>query len=119
MPEYLISFNDTWVGEWTEEELHAKTLVLRPLIAEMKERGVLIFTGGLDSGPLFNVTPDGETPVFTDGPYVETKEHIGGFAVIDVADEDAARHWAGQIAVACGWPQEVYEFMPHHEVAED
>jgi hypothetical protein len=36
--------------------------------------------------------------------------HLGGFAVIDVADEEAARLWAGKIAVACGWPQEVRRF---------
>ena len=47
------------------------------------------------------------TPVFSDGPYVETKEHLGGFAIVDVPDEEAARLWAGKVAVACGWPQEV------------
>src|SRR4051812_14238237 len=63
-------------------------------------------------------------PVFTDGPYVETKDHLGGFAVVDVANEDAARLWAGRIAVACGWPQEVRRFQvpapgpgPRDEVA--
>jgi hypothetical protein len=38
-------------------------------------------------------------PVFTDGPYVETKEHLGGFCVVDVPDEGAARYWAGRLAV--------------------
>ena len=46
----------------------------------------------------------------SDGPYVETKEHLGGFTVVDVADEEAARVWAGKIATACGWPQEVRRF---------
>jgi len=46
-------------------------------------------------------------PLFTDVPAVETKEHLCGSAVVDVADEEAARLWAGDIAVACGWPQEV------------
>ncbi|GAB3868821.1 hypothetical protein GCM10028801_45370 [Nocardioides maradonensis] len=120
MPEYVIAFNDEWVGEHTEEELAAKSLVLRPLIKEMKERGVLIFTGGIDAAdPVFSVDASSGTPVFTDGPYVETKEHLGGFAVIDVPDEAEARHWAGQIATACGWPQEVRRFMPHYELPED
>jgi hypothetical protein len=52
------------------------------------------------------------TPLFTDGPFTESKEHLGGFAVVDVADENAARLWAGKIAVACGWPQEVRRFQP-------
>ena len=45
MTEYLIAFNGDWVPEHTEEELLAKVHVLRPLIAEMKAAGVLIFTG--------------------------------------------------------------------------
>ena len=52
----------------------------------------------------------GGTPIFTDGPFAETKEVIGGFAAVRVPDEAAARHWAGRIAVACDWPQEVRIF---------
>jgi hypothetical protein len=44
-------------------------------------------------------------------PFVETKEHLGGFAVVEVADEEAARHWAARIAVACGRPREVHRFQ--------
>ena len=112
MTEYVIAFNDEWVGEHTEDELDAKRLVVRPLVAEMKELGVLIFTGGLDdTTPVFSVDASTGTPLFTDGPFVETKEHLGGFAVVDVPDEESARHWAGRIAVACGWPQEVHRFQ--------
>jgi len=112
MPEYLIAFNDEWTGDHTEEELQAKARVLKPLIAEMQALGVLIFTGGLDrSEPAFSVDASSGTPVFTDGPFVETKEHLGGVAVVNVADEEEARLWAGRIAAACGWPQEVHRFM--------
>ena len=55
MPEYLIAFNDEWVPDHTVEELREKSQVLRPLVAEMKAAGVLIFTGGLDDGPVFSV----------------------------------------------------------------
>ena len=111
MTEYLIAFNDEWTGDHTDEELRQKSAVLRPLIAEMKAQGVLIFTGGLDTdAPVFSVDASSGTPTFTDGPFAETKEHLGGFAVVDVADEEAARHWAGRIAVACGWPQQVHRF---------
>jgi hypothetical protein len=115
MAEYLIAFNEEWVPEHTEEEIRAKSRAVRPLVAEMKAAGVLIFTGGLDDGPVFSVDASSGTPLFSDGPFVETKEHIGGFAVVDVADEAAARHWASKIAVACGWPQEVRRFQPHPE----
>ena len=71
---------------------------------------MLIFTGGLDESQGFSVDPSTGRPVVTDGPYIETKEHLGGLAIVDVVDEDAARMWAEKIAVACGWPQEVRRF---------
>ena len=46
--------------------------------------------------------------MFTDGPYAETKEHLGGFTVVDVPDDAQTRYWAGRVAV--GWPQEVHRF---------
>jgi hypothetical protein len=55
----------------------------------MKAAGVFIFTGGLDDAvPVFSVDASSGTPLFTDGPFVETKEHLGGLAVVDVADEE-------------------------------
>jgi hypothetical protein len=48
----------------------------------------------------------------TDGPYVETKEFLGGFAVVDVDDDQEATMWAGKIAEGCGWPHEVRRFKP-------
>lgn len=120
MTEYLIAFNGTWVPDHTDDELREKSRALRQLIAEMKAAGVLIFLGGLDdAAPVFSVDASSGTPLFTDGPFVESKEHIGGFAVVDVADEDAARLWAGRIAVACGWPQEVRRFQVPRRLPED
>ena len=55
--------------------------------------------------------------LITDGPFAETKEWLGGFTVVDVADDEAAKMWAGKVAEACGWPQEVRRFkaMPRPE----
>ena len=112
MTEYLIAFNDEWLPELTDEDLRRASREVRALRAEMTAAGVLIFTGGLDDeAPVFSVDASSGTPLFTDGPYAETKEHLGGFAVVDVPDEAAARLWAGKIAVACGWPQEVRRFQ--------
>jgi hypothetical protein len=111
MPEYLIAFNDEWVPELTEEDFRRASRDVSALRAEMKAAGVLVFTGGLDdAAPVFSVDASGGTPLFSDGPYVESKEHLGGLAVIDVPDEEAARLWAGKVAVACGWPQQVHRF---------
>ena len=120
MTEYLIAFNDEWVPEHTDDELRDKSRALRPLLAQMRAAGVLIFTGGLDdSSPVFSVDASSGTPLFTDGPFVESKEHLGGFAVVDVADEAEARLWAGKIAVACGWPQQVHRFQVPMRLPED
>ena len=120
MAEYLIAFNDEWVPEHTLEEIQAKSRATRPLIAEMRTAGVLIFTGGLDDEtPVFSVDASSGTPAFTDGPYVETKEHLGGFTVVDVETEEEARAWAARIAVACGWPQEVRRFQVPMRLPEE
>jgi hypothetical protein len=112
MPEYVIVFNDEWVPDHTLDELLGKSKAVRALIAEMKEAGVFIFTGGLDpEAPVFSVDASSGKPLFSDGPFVESKEHLGGFCVVNVADEEAARLWAGKVAVACGWPQEVHRFQ--------
>jgi hypothetical protein len=119
MTEYLIAFNDEWVPDHTDEELREKSKALKPLLAEMKAAGVFIFTGGLDhTAPVFSVDASSGSPLFTDGPFVESKEHLGGFAVVDVPDEEAARLWAGKIAVACGWPQEVRRFLVPMQLPE-
>jgi hypothetical protein len=110
--EYLISFNDEWVPEHTEEEIGAKGIASRAVIDELKAAGLFVFgNGALDASTVVcSVTARDGEPIFTDGPYVESKEHLGGFAVIDVADDAAARYWAGRLAVALDWPQEVHRF---------
>ncbi|ASW53356.1 YciI family protein [Plantactinospora sp. KBS50] len=112
MTEYLITFNDEWVPEHTAEQIQEKATAVRAVVDEMQAEGVLIFTnGGLDrSTAICSVESVDGRPVFTDGPYVETKEHLGGFAVVDVPDDAAARHWAGRLATVLDWPQEVHRF---------
>ena len=112
MTEYLITFNDEWVPDHTAQQLREKGTAARAVIEEMQAGGVLIFTnGGLDrSTAVCSVQAVDGRPVFTDGPYVETKEHLGGFAVVDVPDDAAARYWAGRLATVLDWPQEVHRF---------
>ena len=119
MAPYLIAFNDEWVPELTTEEVRERATSARALMEEMTAAGVFVFSdGGLDaSTALCSVDPSSGAPVFTDGPFVETKEHLGGFAVVDVPGDAEARYWAGRIAVAVGWPQEVHRF-PHPRSAE-
>ena len=111
MPEYLIFFNDEWVTETDDAGWRQRAHDARAVIEEMKRAGVHIFSGGLDNhAEVFHVEPGDGTPIFTDGPFTETKEVFGGFAAVDVPDAEAARYWAGRVAVACDWPQEVRIF---------
>jgi hypothetical protein len=108
------------VPDLTDDDLREASKRVGALRADMKAAGVLIFTGGLDdAAPVFSVDASSGTPLITDGPYAETKEQLGGLAVIDVADEQAARVWAGKIAVACGWPQEVRRFRHATDPSRD
>jgi hypothetical protein len=118
MALYLIAFNDEWTPDLTLDELRERSRSGYAVIDEMTAAGVFVFSdGGLDaSTAICSVDPSSGSPVFSDGPYVETKEHLGGFAVVDVADDADARYWAGRIAIAVGWPQEVHRF-PHRAAA--
>jgi hypothetical protein len=112
MALYLIAFNDEWAPELTLEELRERGAAGMAVCNEMTDAGVFVFSGGgLDtSTAVCSVDPSSGSPVFTDGPFVETKEHLGGFTILDVPDDAQARYWAGRIAVAVGWPQEVHRF---------
>jgi hypothetical protein len=114
MPEYLIYFNQQWVGDHTEEWFSGRGPLATAVAHEMKAAGVYVFAGGLEEedGPIYSADATSGTLVISDGPYVETKEFLGGFALVDVADDEAAKMWAGKVAEACGWPQEVRRFKP-------
>lgn len=114
MTEYLIYFNQQWVGDHTEEWFRGRGPLARAVVEEIKAAGAYVFAGGLEEedGPVFSADATSGTVVFTDGPYVESKEFLGGLTVVDVPDRETARMWAGKIAEACGWPQEVRRFKP-------
>jgi len=75
---------------------------------EIQEAGIRVFSGGLHPPDTATVvrTDEGHT-VTTDGPYIEGKEHLGGFDVIDVPDLDEALKWARGLADATTLPIEV------------
>jgi hypothetical protein len=114
MPEYLIYFNQQWVGDHPEEWFRGRGPLAAAVADEMKAAGVYVYAGGLeeDRAEAFSADATSGTLVITDGPFVETKEWLGGFALVDVSDDEAAKVWAGKVAEACGWPQEVRRFKP-------
>jgi hypothetical protein len=81
------------------------------LEAEMDEAGAFVFGGALHSPDAATVVSlDAGNAVMTDGPYVESKEHIGGFYVINAEDLDAALAWARKTVDATNHPIEVRPF---------
>ena len=114
MAEYLIYFNQQWVGDHTEEWFSGRGPLAKAAVDEMKAAGVYVFAGGLEEedGPVYSADATSGDLVITDGPYVETKEFLGGFALVNVADDETAKMWAAKVAEACGWPQEVRRFKP-------
>ena len=91
------------------DELAAIGRRLEEFHAALHEAGAFVYAGGLDSLGTARVVRPGSV---SDGPYAETKEYLGGFALIDVPDDETAKMWAGRIAEACGWPHEVRRFKP-------
>jgi hypothetical protein len=114
MPQYAIYFNQQWVGDHSEEWFMSRGPLARAVVEEIKAAGAYVFAGGLVEEieqDAFSADATSGELTFTDGPFVETKEYLGGITVVDVPDREAARHWAGKIAEACGWPQEVRTVM--------
>jgi hypothetical protein len=111
MAQYLIFFNQQWVGDHPREWFLSRVEPSKAVIEEMKEAGVYVYAGGLveELEEAFSADATSGEVVITDGPYAETKEWLGGLTVIEVPDKEAARYWAGRVAVGCGWPQEVRE----------
>ena len=118
MPEYLIYFNQQWVGDHTEEWFLSRVEPSMAVVEEMKAAGVYVFAGGLEEedGPIYSADPTQGDVVISDGPYVETKEWLGGFAIVDVPDDETATMWASKVAEACGWPHKVRKFKPQPQL---
>jgi hypothetical protein len=78
---------------------------------DLQAAGAWVFGGGLHEAGTATVVHTREGRVLTtDGPYVESKEQLGGFSVIDVADLDAALAWADRMSEATTCPIEVRPF---------
>ena len=114
MSQYLLS---TYAVEGevrapgTPEEMAAFMQRVTAVEAEMEASGTFVFGGALHGPDAATVARknDGDL-VMTDGPFVEAKEHIAGFYIINADDLDAALAWAGKVVDAIGHPIEVRPF---------
>jgi hypothetical protein len=79
---------------------------------EMKAAGAWVFADGLHPASTATVVrPSGDDLLITDGPYVEGKEHVGGFSIVNAPDLDAALEWGRKLARATTLPVEVRPFQ--------
>ena len=114
MPQYLVAihhpddFDPSVETAATIEAIHA-------LNRDMIAAGVRLFAGGLTpvgKAKSLRAQPGGKV-LITDGPYLETKEHIGGFWILEAANLEEALAWGRKAVVACRAPVEVRAFFPN------
>ena len=109
MPQYLLSIYQPDGGVPGAETMARITADLHKLNEELRKNGSWVFTGGLHAPASATVVrADG---MITDGPYLEGKEHIGGFWVITAPDLDEALAWGRKAAAATTLPIEVRPFQ--------
>jgi hypothetical protein len=95
----------------TPEEMQAFMQRVVALEDEMEASGTFVFGGALHDPEAATVVRMGSGDlVMTDGPFVEAKEHIAGFYIIDADDLDAALAWARKVVDAINHPIEVRPF---------
>jgi hypothetical protein len=112
MKNYLVTIHlpDDYDPAIAEDEAMGRDIDV--LNEEMVAKGVRVFVGGLhpaSSAKSLRAQSGGKV-LITDGPYLETKEHIGGFWVLEAADMDEALEWGRKAAIACRAPVEVRPF---------
>ena len=112
MKQYLLSVYQPEGDPPPAEFLEKVMRDVDVLNQELKATGSWVFAGGLHPSSTATVVrlQDGDLLV-TDGPFVEGKEHIGGFWVIKAPDLDAALEWGRKAAQACTVPIEVRPFQ--------
>ena len=117
MKQYLLSVYSP-EGSIPEPEVIEKIMRdVDALNAELQAAGAWVFGGGLHPSSTATVLRvEGGGVLTTDGPFVEGKEHIGGFWVIKAPDLDAALEWGRKATRACAVPVEV---RPFQDEAED
>jgi len=115
MSQYLLSTyaveGETTRAPRTPEEMHAFRQRVVALEDEMEASGTFVFGGALHDPDAATVIRIGHGDlVMTDGPFVEAKEHIAGFYIINGDDLDAALAWARKVVEAINHPIEVRPF---------
>lgn len=112
MPQFLVAIHrpDDYNPAIAEDDTMRRAI--DALNEEMVAAGIRVFVGGLHpalNAKSLNANAQGQV-LLTDGPYLKTDEHVGGFWVLNVANMDEALAWGRKAVVACRAPVEVRQF---------
>jgi len=117
MPRYLVAIHHP---DNYNPSLESEAMIrdIQALNVEMDAAGARVFAGGLESAPKAKSLRkrEGGDVLVTDGPYIEAKEHIGGFWILEARDMDEALAWGRKAVIACRAPVEVRAF---HRIRPD
>jgi hypothetical protein len=108
MANYIIYFNQQWVGDHPDEWFDSRGPLARAVVGEMKEAGVLLFAGGLEEEIELAFGADDTGKIA--GPITTSGEFLGGMTIINVDTDEEAKIWGAKVGRACGWPQEIRKF---------
>lgn len=123
MPQYLLSVHidpDSAGSPRNDNEQRALTTRIAELEKEMRAAGALVSQGALTPSADAKVVDAGvgsgwERAVVTDGPFAESKEHLGGFYIVEVPHEAAALEWAAKTSACIGRPLELRAFFDRRD----
>jgi hypothetical protein len=111
MPQFLVAVQHPQGYDGSKEGPEMMRDI-RALNLEMEAAGVRLFAGGLEAASHAKaVRKQANAVAITDGPYLDAKEYIGGFWILNCADMDEALGWASKATVACRVPVEVRAFL--------
>ena len=122
MTQYLLSVhgNEEDYASVSPEQIEEMYADVEKFNQKLRAEGSWVFAGGLMPASTATVVDNtGGSPVMTDGPYLETKEHIGGFWVVEAPDLDAALKLAAEGSAACQGKVEVRPFQDEPDAPEN
>ena len=115
MPRYMLSIHtvdDATREPMTDEEMQRSWTEIQAIETDLKAEGAWVFSARLHGAETATVVREsGGEILTTDGPFVEAKEHLGGFYIIEAGDLDAALGWASRVTRAVSAPIEVWPFV--------
>jgi hypothetical protein len=113
MTQYLLALYRDYAAPIPAERTEQVWAGVNELGDRMRDAGVFVFKSGMDGGAekASVVRQSGSDFLVTDGPYTETKEHLAGFWIVNVASLDEALEWAKLAAAAEQRPIEVRPFF--------